>query len=160
MARALRDYQSESATLRMNVALSELPDFTALPGRRRAAHHSSGIIMAPSLAFMDRAHASARERLVRRADRRDADPEHGGRFPRAAGAHVASLFCQHFRYALPDGALWDDERERAADAVIDQVTRFAPNFKQRCWAGACSRRSTSSASSASWAATSSTASFR
>jgi phytoene dehydrogenase-like protein len=123
-------YQSESATLRMNVALAELPDFTALPGRAAAPHHSSGIIMAPSLAFMDRAFVSARERgwseepivemlIPSTVDDSLAPP----------GAHVASLFCQHFRYALPGGRSWDDERERAADAVIDQVTRFAPNFK-------------------------------
>jgi phytoene dehydrogenase-like protein len=123
------NYQSESATLRMNVALAELPDFGALPGRAAAAHHSSGIIMAPSLEFMDRAHASARERGWSR------EPIVEMLIPSTvddslapAGAHVASLFCQHFRYALPDGRSWDDERERAADAVIDQVTRFAPNF--------------------------------
>jgi phytoene dehydrogenase-like protein len=50
------------------------------------------------------------------------------------GQHVASLFCQHFRYALPEGKTrgrsWDDEREAAADCVIDTVTRYAPNFKQ------------------------------
>jgi phytoene dehydrogenase-like protein len=45
------------------------------------------------------------------------------------GKHVASLFCQHFRYALPDGRGWDAERERAADAIIAQVTKFAPNFR-------------------------------
>jgi len=42
---------------------------------------------------------------------------------------VASLFCQHFRYALPGGRSWDDEREKAADAVIEHVNQFAPNFK-------------------------------
>jgi phytoene dehydrogenase-like protein len=42
---------------------------------------------------------------------------------------VASLFCQHFRYALPAGRDWDDERERAAQAVITHVSRFAPNFR-------------------------------
>ncbi|MFL5505819.1 MAG: phytoene desaturase family protein [Gemmatimonadales bacterium] len=123
-------YQSESATLRMNVALSELPDFTAMPGRSAAPHHSSGIIMAPSLGFMDRAHASAREQGW------SAEPIVEMLIPSTVddslappGAHVASLFCQHFRYQLPRGHSWDDERERAADAVIDQVTRFAPNFK-------------------------------
>ena len=45
------------------------------------------------------------------------------------GKHVASLFCQHFRHALPDGRHWDEERERAADPIIEHVTRFAPNFK-------------------------------
>src|SRR5690606_37607549 len=39
------------------------------------------------------------------------------------------LFCQHFAFALPDGASWDDRREQAADAIVDAVTRFAPNFR-------------------------------
>jgi phytoene dehydrogenase-like protein len=42
---------------------------------------------------------------------------------------VASLFCQHFRYSLPEGHDWDDEREKAAQAVVAHVTRFAPNFR-------------------------------
>jgi phytoene dehydrogenase-like protein len=124
-------YQSESATLRMNVALSELPDFTSLPGKAAAPHHGSGIIMAPSLEFMDRAYDTARR------DGWSAQPIVEILIPSTLddslappGQHVASLFCQHFRYALPDGRGWDAERERAADAVIDQVTRFAPNFKR------------------------------
>ncbi|QJR10792.1 hypothetical protein DSM104443_01861 [Usitatibacter rugosus] len=123
-------YDCESATLRMNVALSELPDFTAAPGKARQPHHSSGIIMAPTLAYMDRAHASAR------ADGWSAEPIVEILIPSTVddtlappGQHVASLFCQHFRYRLPDGRSWDDERERAADAAIDLVTRHAPNFK-------------------------------
>jgi len=127
---AFGNYRSESATFRMNVALAELPDFASLPGREAADHHRSGIIMAPSLAFMDRAWASANARgwsgepivemlIPSTVDDSLAPP----------GKHVASLFCQHFRYALPDGRDWDAERERAADAVMEQVTRFAPNFK-------------------------------
>jgi len=123
-------YQSESATFRMNVALSELPDFIAAPGRQAQPHHASGIIMAPSLAFMDRAHSSARD------DGWSREPIVEMLVPSVvddslapAGHHVASLFCQHFRYRLPHGRDWAQERELAADAVIDQVTRFAPNFR-------------------------------
>ena len=123
-------YQSESATFRMNVALAELPDFSSLPGKQPQPHHSSGIIMAPSLAFMDRAHASARangwseEPIVEILIPSTVDATLA-----PAGKHVASLFCQHFRYRLPDGRSWEDEREAAADAIVDQVSRFAPNFK-------------------------------
>jgi phytoene dehydrogenase-like protein len=123
-------YQSESATFRMNVALSELPDFIAAPGREAQPHHRSGIIMAPSLAFMDRAYASARdegwsrEPIVEMLIPSTVDDSLAPR-----GQHVASLFCQHFRYRLPQGRSWDDERERAADAIVEQVTRFAPNFR-------------------------------
>ena len=126
----MRNYRCESATLRMNVALGELPDFTALPGRAVEAHHQSGIIMAPSLAYMERAYFDARtagwsrepivEMLIpSTVDATLAPP----------GRHVASLFCQHFSYELPDGKRWDDCRETAADLVIDIVNRHAPNFK-------------------------------
>ena len=126
----LEHYQSESATLRMNVALSELPDFTCLPGRNAQPHHSSGIILAPSLAFMDRAYESARaEGWSREPIVEVLIPSTVDDSLAPPGKHVASLFCQHFRRELPGGRSWDDERERAADAAIDQVTRFAPNFK-------------------------------
>jgi phytoene dehydrogenase-like protein len=124
------NYQSESATLRMNVALAELPEFSCLPGREAQPHHRSGIILAPSLAYMDRAHSSARahgwsrEPIVEILIPSTVDDSLA-----PAGKHVASLFCQHFRYALPEGRSWDEERDLAADAVIDHVDRFAPNFK-------------------------------
>ncbi|MCM2327680.1 MAG: NAD(P)/FAD-dependent oxidoreductase [Lysobacter sp.] len=127
---AFANYQCESATFRMNVALSELPDFTCLPGKVAAPHHASGIILAPTLAYMDRAHATAREEgwsrepIVEVLIPSTVDDTLAPR-----GAHVASLFCQHFRYALPAGRRWEDEREKAADAVIDLVTRHAPNFR-------------------------------
>jgi phytoene dehydrogenase-like protein len=127
---AFANYQSESATFRMNVALSALPDFTCLPGTEAAPHHASGIILAPTLAYMDRAYATARtqgwsqEPIVEVLVPSTVDDTLAPR-----GAHVASLFCQHFRYALPGGRRWQDERERAADAVVDLVTRHAPNFR-------------------------------
>lgn len=127
---AFSNYQSESATFRMNVALSELPMFPSQPGIGVLPHHRSGIIMAPSLAFMDRAYTSARdlgwsrEPIVEMLIPSTVDDSLA-----PPGQHVASLFCQHFRYQLPGGRSWDAEREHAADAVIDQVDRFAPNFR-------------------------------
>ena len=53
-------YKCASGTLRINVALSELPDFSCAPGNQAQAHHSSGIIIAPSLAYMEQAFADAR----------------------------------------------------------------------------------------------------
>jgi len=71
----------------------------------------------------------AQRRHGQRADSRNADSEHGGRHARAEGAHVASLFCQHFNPLPADGRSWDDLREAAADRVIDTVSGFAPNFR-------------------------------
>ena len=60
--RRIAAYKCASGTFRMNVALSELPRFTCLPTRDNAAgsHHSSGIIMAPSLGYMEQAYFDAR----------------------------------------------------------------------------------------------------
>ncbi|MFO1427136.1 MAG: NAD(P)/FAD-dependent oxidoreductase [Steroidobacteraceae bacterium] len=123
-----------SAVLRMNVALSELPRFTAAraPAGAAAAHLGAGIIIAPSLGYLDRSYhtarleGTAREPVVEMLIPSVLDDSLAPR-----GAHVASLFCQHFAYALPAGRSWDDpaERERAADLVIDTVERHAPNFR-------------------------------
>ena len=56
----MENWRCASGTFRMNVALSELPDFTDLPGRAPAEHHASGIIIAPSLAYMEQAYFDAR----------------------------------------------------------------------------------------------------
>jgi phytoene dehydrogenase-like protein len=119
-----------SGTFRMNVALSELPDFTVLPGRSLAEHHTSGIIMAPSLAYMDQAYLDAKaggwskrpivEMLIPSTlDDSLAPP----------GQHVASLFCQHVAPVLPNGASWDQHRDQVADVMVDLVNSHAPNFK-------------------------------
>jgi len=117
------NYQSGSGTFRMNVALSKLPEFTAMPGQ--GDHLTAGIIIAPTLAYMDRAHASARlkgwsdepivEMLIPSTLDDSLAPE---------GRHVASLFCQH---VAPD--LADEHRDRVADLMIETVDRHAPGFK-------------------------------
>jgi phytoene dehydrogenase-like protein len=119
-----------SGTFRMNVALSELPDFKALPGRAVADHHTAGIIMAPSLAYMEQAYLDAKaggwskrpivEMLI---------PSTLDDTLAPAGQHVASLFCQHVAPVLPNNASWDAHREEVADVMIDLVNSHAPNFK-------------------------------
>ena len=126
----MRNYQCGSATLRMNIALAELPDFSALPGREAQEHHQSGIIMAPSLAYMERAYFDARTDGWSRAPVVELlIPSTVDSTLAPAGRHVASLFCQHFSFELPDGRRWDDCKEEAADLVIETVNSHAPNFK-------------------------------
>jgi phytoene dehydrogenase-like protein len=113
----------------MNVALSELPQFNDMPAS--GAHLGAGIIMAPSLEFMDRAYLSARTDGIARAPIVEMlIPSTIDDSLAAPGTHVASLFCQHFRYELPNGRRWQDERDTAADLIIDTVTAHAPNFRR------------------------------
>ncbi len=123
-------YRCGSGTFRMNVALSELPDFTCLPGGQRAPHHTAGIIMAPTLQYMEQAYFDARiggwsrKPIVEMLIPSTLDDSLAPR-----GQHVASLFCQHVAPQLPDGESWDNHRDTVADLMIDTVTQYAPNFK-------------------------------
>jgi len=123
-------YRCGSGTFRMNVALAELPDFTCLPGRQPADHHTAGIILAPTLAYMERAYFDARsfgwsrQPIVELVIPSTLDDSLAPK-----GQHVASLFCQHVAPQLPDGASWDTHREAVADLMIDTVNAYAPNFK-------------------------------
>jgi len=120
-------YRSGSATFRMNVALSELPNFTVAPGP--GDHMTGGIIIAPTMAYMERAyddcraHGWSKEPIVEMLIPSTLDD---GLAP--AGQHVASLFCQHVAPQLPGGRSWDDHREEVADLMIATVEKHAPGF--------------------------------
>jgi phytoene dehydrogenase-like protein len=126
-------YRCASGTFRMNVALAELPDFSALPGKAAQAHHASGIVIAPSLAYMERAYFDARTRGWSSAPIVELlIPSVVDDSLAPAGMHVASLFCQHAHPDLPQvapGRGWDDARDEVADLMIETVDRVAPNFK-------------------------------
>ena len=125
--RHMGHWACESATFRMNVALSELPKFTVLA--KKGDHLTAGIIMAPSLGYMHRAWLDAEnngwskqpvvEMLIPSTLDSTLTPK---------GKHVASLFCQHFRHDLGQGRSWDEEREKAADTIIATVDAHAPGF--------------------------------
>jgi phytoene dehydrogenase-like protein len=123
----IRTWRNGSGTFRMNVALSALPSFKALPGA--GDHLTAGIILAPSLSYMDRAwldarqHGWSREPIVEMLIPSTLDDTLAPR-----DHHVASLFCQHVAPQLPDGASWDDRRDEVADLMIATVDRHAPGF--------------------------------
>ena len=126
-ARRMDGFVAGSGTFRMNVALSELPKFSCLP--EPGEHHRAGIVIAPTLDYMDDAYTTARahgwsekpivEMLIpSTVDDSLAPP----------GQHVASLFCQQFAPVLPDGRDWDAEEGAAADHIIATVDAMAPGF--------------------------------
>jgi phytoene dehydrogenase-like protein len=123
----IKTWRNGSGTFRMNVALNALPSFTALPGA--GDHLTAGIIIGPSLPYMDRAWQDARAYGWSR------DPVVEVLIPSTLddslcppGQHVASLFCQHVAPQLPDGRSWDDHREEVADLMIATVDQYAPGF--------------------------------
>jgi phytoene dehydrogenase-like protein len=124
--------KSGSGTFRMNVALSELPNFPCRPGTHQQDHHGSGIMIGPTMDYFERAYLDAkmigwsREPIVEMVISSTLDDSLAPK-----GQHVASLFVQHVAPHLPDGRSWANahEKETFADLVIDTVSRHAPNFK-------------------------------
>lgn len=131
IARRIERYRCGSGTFRMNVALSELPDFTAAPGTALQPHHQSGILVGHSLRYFEQAYFDAKSK------------EHNPGWAREpvvelvisstlddtlapAGQHVASLFCQHVHPDVDGG--WDAHRDTVARLMIDTVDQVAPNF--------------------------------
>lgn len=126
-SRRIKHYKNGSGTFRMNVALKELPKFTCLQGQARATadHLTGGIIIAPTMAYIDKAYADARQKGW------SSEPIVEMLIPSTLDAtlapdsmHVASLFCQQFN---PDTD-WDRHRTQAANTIIAQVEKAAPGF--------------------------------
>lgn len=127
--RMMAGYQCGSGSFRINLALCGLPDFTDLPGI--GDHLKSGIIMAPSLDYMDQAYQDARrDGWSRKPVVEMLIPSLVDDSLAPAGQHVASLFCQQFAPELPKGRHWDDERHAAVEAILDVVEGHAPGFRK------------------------------
>ena len=120
----MQRYKCASASFRMNVALSALPRFTCHP--EPGPHHASGIIMAPSLSYMDRAYLDARQDGISRSPivemviQSTLDDTLAPR-----GAHVASLFCQHFAPEVD----WSLRKQEAVERIFDVIESHAPGFR-------------------------------
>jgi phytoene dehydrogenase-like protein len=126
-AEAVRAIDYSSASLKINLALSALPEFTALPGAP-GPHHRGTIHVCPGLDYMERAFDDAR------AGRPSQEPILEVTIPSAVdpgvappGRHLMSMFVQYAPYALAEGS-WDERKERFADRCVEILDRYAPGF--------------------------------
>jgi phytoene dehydrogenase-like protein len=127
---AVRAIDYSSASLKINVALAELPDFPALPGKAPAPHHRGTIHISPTLDYMERAFDDAKY------GRPSARPVLECTIPSVVdptvappGRHLMSMFVQYAPYRLADGK-WDDAKEAFADRCFDLLDEYAPGFRK------------------------------
>ena len=124
-AERIQRYRCGSGTFRMNVALSELPDFTAMPGTQLQPHHQSGILIGPSLQYFEQTYFDAKSRAYNPGWARQPIVEvvisstlDDTLAP--PGQHAASLFCQQVNPDMPDeggDGGWDAHRDTVASSV-------------------------------------------
>src|ERR1700683_5478722 len=125
----IEHWKSRSGVVKINLALAELPDFTADPGTSLQEHHTGSVEMAPSMDYIERAFQDARNGSPA------VTPFADGVIPTAFdktlcpdGYHIMSLFTQW----VP--ADWNEqphaeELQAYADRMIDCYNEVAPNFK-------------------------------
>jgi phytoene dehydrogenase-like protein len=129
-AEAIHRISYESASLKINVALAELPDFLACPGTTPQPHHRGTIHICPDQDYIERAFDDAKY------GRPSASPILECTIPSVVdpsvaphGRHLMSMFIQYAPYRL-QGATWDDLRDCFADRCFDLLNEYAPNFKR------------------------------
>ena len=127
LLRQVRRFRFRGSSGKVNLALSELPDFTCMPGV--GVHHRGAFSISPSVEYLERAYDDAKHGGFSRRPYMDIvfpsmiDP---GMAP--PGRHVASIFVQYAPYHI-DGGWNDAKREAFGDAVVDTLAEYAPNLK-------------------------------
>lgn len=130
LAARVRDWRIEGCSLKLNLALGELPNFTARPGNVTAQrHHRATIHVAPSIDYLQNAHDDARARgaspepMLECFMQTPTDPSLA-----PPGKHLLSVFAQYYPYHRVDGP-WDDaKRAEARDTIVATLAKYAPNI--------------------------------
>jgi phytoene dehydrogenase-like protein len=127
---AVRRISYDSASLKINVALAELPNFWALPGSSAGPQHRGTIHICPDQDYIERAFDDAKY------GRPSAHPVLECTIPSVVdptvappGQHLMSMFVQYAPYRLAEGT-WDEQRDAFADRCFDLLDDYAPNFKR------------------------------
>jgi phytoene dehydrogenase-like protein len=118
-------YQCVGPSMKMNLALSGLPEFTAYP-ETPGPHHRATIHLCPSIDYVEKAWEDARN------GRPSENPMLEIGIPSMydptlcpPGHHVMSIFLQY----TPYGADWEALREPYGERVIDLIGQYAPNIR-------------------------------
>lgn len=122
--------RQESASLRMNLALSGVPEFACLPGGEIGEHHRSSISFIEGKDHIERAYRSARAGIPANP------PIIESIIPSASddtltdvpGTHVMSLLCKYIPYDLADGKNWDDEKPGVINNILAHLEKYIPNL--------------------------------
>jgi len=128
LARA-QGWRSNGVAFKLNLALGELPDFTARPGREPQPHHRATIHVTPSVDYLQQAYVDARHGGTSAAPMLECfmqSPTDPSMVP--PGKHVLSVFAQYFPYERPDRAWLPSDRETIADRIVATLAQYAPNL--------------------------------
>jgi phytoene dehydrogenase-like protein len=126
---AIKAFRVEGTSLKMNLALDALPDFTALPGAP-GPQHGATMHICPSIEYVERAWDDAKygrpseNPLIEMTCPTIYDPSLA-----PSGKHILGIFLQYAPYTLRD-TTWDEIREPYGDRILEVIGQYAPNIHQ------------------------------
>lgn len=127
----VRHLDYASASCKINIALSELPDFAAMPGTAPGPQHRGTIHISPTMEYIERAYDNAKY------GHPSASPIIEATIPSSLddtlaprGKYVMSMFTQYFPYKLAPELSLEIEKEKYADRCFELMNQYAPNFKR------------------------------
>jgi len=126
--RHMRGFQDLGASLKVHLALSELPDFTAMPGKAAGPQHRGLLNFCPTVDFIENAWDDCRRGGF--SERPTIEGcIHSVLDPSCAppGKHIMTCFVQYGPRHLREGT-WEGMKETVADRVVAELGRSAPNL--------------------------------
>ena len=124
-------WRMESASFRMNLALSGLPDFVARPGTDVGRHHQGFISFVDSIDTIEASYRSARAGQLPKTPMIEAlIPSTLDDSLAPPGHHVMSVLGKYYPFELAGGRHWDEAGEEAADRLLDYMRGHIANLDQ------------------------------
>ncbi|MGH2712189.1 MAG: phytoene desaturase family protein [Actinomycetota bacterium] len=129
LVKEIERFRTRGSSAKVNLALSELPDFRAMPGTELGPQHPE-FILSPSVEYVERAWDDAKHGRPSEHPMLDCViPTTKDSSLAPEGSHVLTAFVQYTPFDLSDGRTWDQERDALGDRVIDTISEYAPNVK-------------------------------
>ncbi len=126
----IRNYRSMGTVAKINLALSALPEFTALKGKSDPNLLKGRIQISPEIDYLERAFDESKYGNFSR------NPYIEITFPSLSdpalapdGQHVMSIYMQYAPYKLKDSD-WESQRTALAETVVKTIAQYAPNLPQ------------------------------
>ncbi len=119
----------KGSVVKLLVGMGELPDFTAMPGKEIGVQHTGGIVINPSIDYLQAAWTDCQQGKPSQHPFMDiyiqtATEEGTGLAPE--GKHTLSAFVQYAPYDLVEGT-WDERRDEIGKTIVDTIAAYAPN---------------------------------
>ncbi len=125
----VKEMRVKGSVVKLLVGMGELPDFTAMPGKEIGVQHTGGIVINPSIDYLQAAWDDCQQGKPSQHPFMDiyiqtATEEGTGLAP--AGKHTLSAFVQYAPYDLAEGT-WDERRDEIGKTIVDTIAAYAAN---------------------------------